>query len=83
MTMSGSPQLQLEPPSEEGYNLKPLVALVALTTVVADYDSTLATDSGLVMKDFVYESDFDSFVESIVQMQDSACILDYAIAQTD
>lgn len=79
MTLSGPPPIA--PQHEADYNLKPLVALVALTTVVADYDATSAVDLGLVMKDVVYDSDFDSFVESIVQMQDSACLLDHAITQ--
>jgi len=81
MTLSNP--AQLETPTEEGYNLKPLVALVALTTVVEDYDASAATNSNVVMKDVVYESDFDSFVQSIVEMQDSACFLNYTIAGND
>lgn len=81
MTMSGPSQLESQ--GAEGDNLKPLVALVALTTVVADYDVASTTDSEIAMKDVVYQSDFDSFVESIVQMQDSACLLNLASAQND
>ena len=79
MTMLGDHPL--ETPVGEGINSKPLAALIALTTVVADYDADVSADSSLLLTDVEYNSDFDSLTASIVQMQDSACLLNHAITQ--
>ncbi len=79
MTMLGNHPI--ETPVGEGINLQPLAALIALTTVVSDYDADASADSSLVLTDVEYASDFDSLTASIVQMQDSACLLNHAITQ--
>ncbi len=79
MTMLGNHPLETQ--VGEGINLKRLAALIALTTVVADYDADVSTDSSLLLMDVEYRFDFDSLSESIVQMQDSAYLLNHAITQ--
>ena len=79
MTIFGNHPLEVQ--AGEGINLKPLAALIALTTVVSDYDADVSPDSSLLLTDVEYNSDFASLTASIVQMQDSACLLNHAITQ--
>ena len=63
-------------PGERKIDLGSMTALVALTTLVSDYDATSVTNADIVLADMEYGSDLDSFADNLVLMQDSACVME-------
>ena len=61
---------------ERKIELGSMTALVALTTLVSDYDATSVTNADVVLADMEYGSDLDSFADNLVLMQDSACVME-------
>lgn len=79
MTMHGNHPIEI--PAGEDVNLKPLAALIALTTVVTADDASDESGSFFISTRADGTLDFDSLTASIIQMQDSACLLNHVIAQ--
>lgn len=51
------------------------LALTALITVIPEQDDGAFAENGLLHSDLEAEADFDAFAESLLRMQDSACLL--------
>ena len=74
--------VNVKPPSGKasGKKFNPMAALVAFTTVVVDCDASAETDPDVVLTDVEDPSDVKSFADSVVLMQESACVLENAVA---
>ena len=79
MTMdTANVNVKTAPGGLSGKQFNPMAALVAFTTVVVDFDASAVDDLDVVLTDVEDPSDVASFADSVVLMQESACVLDDA-----
>src|SRR5690606_20175196 len=77
MVLHSGGMMRQDPSASDG--VRPMAALVALATVVTEgYDDFFVQDDGGT--DVEFGSDFDTFAESIVLMQESPCCLNAMFA---
>jgi len=75
-----TPNVKTSPGDVSGKKFNAMAALVAFTTMVVDFDSSEVADLDVVLTDVEAPSDVKSFADSVVLMQESACVLDDALA---
>ncbi len=81
MAIRHQPEPVVEVGAERDYGS--YVALTALTTMVGDWDASGDADDWMLSPAVGRGSDFDAFSASLLLMQDSACLINGALALND